>query len=100
MESVICSDDDHNPNWKLNKANWELFHTMCDNELSVEHFSDSSNIVADFTASLMNISNKCIPKTSIIQRKANHGLMRTVKKLLNNVNKHYRNSARTNQNRN
>ena len=40
MESVICSDDDHNQKWKFNKANWELFHTMCDNELSVEHFSD------------------------------------------------------------
>ena len=69
MESVICSDDDHNPKWKLNKANWELFHTMCDNELSVEHFSDSSDIVADFTASLINISNKCIPKTSTYPKK-------------------------------
>ena len=65
MESVIWSEDDHNPKWKLNKANWELFHTMCDNELSVEHFSDSSDIVADFTASLINISNKCIPRAPV-----------------------------------
>ena len=70
MESVICSDADHNPKWKLNKANWELFHTMCDNELSVEHFSDSPDIVADFTASLINISNKCIPKTATTPRES------------------------------
>ena len=70
MESVICSDDDRNPKWKLNKANCELFHTMCDNELSVEHFSDSSDIVADFTASLINFSNKCIPKTSAYPKKS------------------------------
>ena len=70
MESVNCSDDDHNPKWKLNKANWELFHTLCDNELSLDYFSESSDVVAYFTSSLIDIYNKCIPKTSTNPKKS------------------------------
>ena len=30
MESIDSSAEDHNPKWKLNKANWEQFHLLCD----------------------------------------------------------------------
>ena len=31
IESVIASAEDQNPKWKLNKANWEQFHSLCNN---------------------------------------------------------------------
>ena len=30
IESIKTSEEDHYPKWKLNKANWDLFHTLCD----------------------------------------------------------------------
>ena len=29
IESVQTHDEAHNPKWKLNKADWDLFHTLC-----------------------------------------------------------------------
>ena len=68
IESMIASAEDHNPKWKLNKANWEQFHSLCNNfldieKLDIENFDNSTDLVADFTSSLTDISNRCIPKT-------------------------------------
>ena len=27
--------EDHNPKWKMNKANWEQFHLLCEQDLSM-----------------------------------------------------------------
>ena len=61
---IIPSTEDHNPKWKLNKANWEQFHLLCEQDFSMDNFNNSSDLVTDFTSSLMKISDKCIPKTS------------------------------------
>ena len=37
-ESVSASAEDHNSKWKLNKANWEQFHSLCNNFLDIENF--------------------------------------------------------------
>ena len=71
IESVIASAEDHNPKWKLNKANWEQFHLLCNNFLDIENFDNSTDLVADFTSSLTDISNTCIPKTSTNPKKSN-----------------------------
>ena len=71
IESVIASAEDHNPKWKLNKANWEQFHLLCNNFLDIENFYNSTDLVADFTSSLTDISNTCIPKTSTNPKKSN-----------------------------
>ena len=86
-------DEDHNPKWKLNKANWDLFHTLCDESLTNTSLSESSDPIATFTSSLISISEKCIPKPRQTQRKVTHGTMTIVKKLSNNENKHYLGSA-------
>ena len=64
IESIHSAAEDHNPKWKLNKANWEQFYSLCDQSLNIEMFNNSTDLIADFTSSLINISNKCIPKTS------------------------------------
>ena len=71
MESINSSAEDHNPKWKLNKANWEQFHLLCDQFLNIENFHNSTDLVSDFTSSLIDISDKCIPKTSINPKKSN-----------------------------
>ena len=55
--------EDHNPKWKLNKANWEVFQSLCTDTITLGSFKDSSDPLSDFTSSLIDISSKCIPKT-------------------------------------
>ena len=71
IESIKTREEDHNPKWKLNKANWDLFHTLCDESLTTTSLSDSTDCIADFTSSLIDISEKCIPKTSTNLKKSN-----------------------------
>ena len=71
IEDINPSTEDHNPKWKLNKANWEQFHLLCEQDLSMDNFNNSSDLVTDFTSSLMKISDKCIPKTSTNPKKSN-----------------------------
>ena len=87
IESIKTFDEDHNPKWKLNKANWDLLHTLCDESLTTTSLSDSTDHIADFTSSLIDISEKCIQKTSTNPKKSNPWYNKTVKKLLNKEKK-------------
>ena len=71
IESIQTHEEDHIAKWKLNKANWDLFHTLCDESLTTTSLSDSTDCIADFTSSLNEISEKCIPKTSTNPKKSN-----------------------------
>ena len=50
--------------YKFSKADWEQFNTLCSEQLNVQKFTDCSDICNQFTTTLSNIANKCIPKTS------------------------------------
>ena len=71
IKSNTSTVEDHNPKWKLNKANWEVFQSLCIETITVESFKDSSDTLSDFTSSLIDISSKCIPKTSTNPTKSN-----------------------------
>ena len=71
IEGINPSTEDHNPKWKLNKANWEQYHLLCEQDLSVNNFNNSSDLVTAFTSSLIDIANKCISKTSTNPKKSN-----------------------------
>ena len=72
IEQNTFSTEDHNPKWKLNRANWDLFYTLCTGKLVPENFKESSDPIADFTYSLFEILLKeCIPHTSTSQTKSN-----------------------------
>ena len=36
LKRTLFSTEDHNPKWKLNRANWGLFHTLCTGKLIPE----------------------------------------------------------------
>ena len=92
IEQNTFSTEDHNPKWKLNRANWDLFNTLCTGKLIPENFKESSDPISDFTSSLIEISKECIPQTSKNPTKSNPWSLTTVKKQLNNANKLYLNS--------
>ena len=71
IESMNSAAEDHSPKWKLNKTDWEQFYSLCAQSLNIDRFNNSTDLIADFTSSLMNISNKCIPKTSTNPKKSN-----------------------------
>ena len=71
IESVQTHGEDHNPKWKLHKADWDLFNNLCNESLTDTSLSDSSDPITDFTSSLIAISEKCIPKTSTNPKKSN-----------------------------
>ena len=71
IEQNTFSTEDHNPKWKLNRANWDLFNTLCTDKLVPENFKESSDPIADFTSSLIEISKECIPQTSTNPTKSN-----------------------------
>ena len=67
LNRTFFSTEDHNPKWKLNRANWDL----CTGKLIPENFKESSDPIADFTSSLIEISKECIPQTSTNPTKSN-----------------------------
>ena len=71
IEQNIFSTEDHNPKWKLNRANLDIFNTLCTGKLIPENFKESSDPIADFTSSLIEISKEYIPQTSTIPTKSN-----------------------------
>ena len=71
IESLQHPSEDHNPKWKLNKANWDLFNYLCEESLTTVSLSDSIDPIAGFTSSLIDICDKCIPKTSTSPKKSN-----------------------------
>ena len=95
IKSNTSTVEDHNPKWKLNKANWEVFQSLCTDTITVESFKDSSDPLSDFTSSLIDISSKCIPKTSTNPTKSNpwyndecKEAIKTRKKALNKFKKY------------
>ena len=60
IEQNTFSTEDHIPKWKLNRANWDLFNTLCTDKLVPENFKESSDPIADFTSSLIEISKECL----------------------------------------
>ena len=71
IEQNTFPTEDHNPKWKLKRANWDLFNTVCTGKLVPENFKESSDPIADFTSSLIEISKECIPQTSTNPTKSN-----------------------------
>ena len=70
IESVNTSMKDHNSKWKLNKRNWELHRSLCEENLKIDKFDNSLDPLDDFTLSRLDISNKSIPKTSTNPKKS------------------------------
>ena len=71
FEQNTFSTEDHNPKLKLNRAYWDIFNTLCTGKLVPENFKESSDPIANFTSSLIEISKECIRQTSTNPTKSN-----------------------------
>ena len=56
IESIQTHEEDHNAKWKLNKANWDLFHTFLNESLTSTSLSNSTDRIADFPNSLIDLN--------------------------------------------
>ena len=88
IEQNTFSTEDHIRKWKLNRANGDLFNTLCTGKLIPENFKESSDPISDLKFYAKNVFHKL----QQIQLKVIHGTMTTVKKQLKNANKLYLNS--------
>lgn len=52
-----------NQRWKLKKADWDTFSSLCSSELRYENLTPSDNAIHSFSSTLLEICNKTIPKT-------------------------------------
>ena len=64
VERNTFSTEDRSPGWKLDGASWDLFGALCTGGLVPESFKESSDPIADFASSLIEVSKECIPQAS------------------------------------
>ena len=70
IESINNSTNNQNAKWKLKKANWEFYHSLCEKSLKIDKFDNSLDSLDEFTSSLLDIANKSIPKISTNPKKS------------------------------
>jgi hypothetical protein len=64
LTKTLASPTSDIQRWKLKQANWDSFDGLCSEELSYEHISRTANPMESFTATLLTIAERTIPKTS------------------------------------
>ena len=52
------------PGWRLKKADWHSFHTLCDERQTADSIHNSSEAIASFTDTLISIADWTVPKSS------------------------------------
>ena len=57
--------------WKLRKADWKSFQTLCASEITSKCFDDVEDPIDNFSSLLHSIADKTIPKTSANPRRPN-----------------------------
>ena len=63
IKEIDSDPEEHHPRWNLNKANWETFSLLCEETITPDLFKTANDIEC-FTKTLIDIAEKCIPKTS------------------------------------
>ena len=66
LEILQLLHDERLSHWKLNKANWEVFKTLCEQKLFQD--PNTTNQTKYFTEKLISIANKSIAKTSTLNK--------------------------------
>ena len=92
IEQNTFSTEDHNPKWKLNRANWDLFNTLCTGKLVPENSKNLLILKLILPLLLSKLLKNVFLKLRQIQLKVIHGTMTTLKKQLNSASKLYLNS--------
>ena len=78
IESHQSACKDHNPKWKLNNANCDLFPTLCNESLTNTTQSESADPIDNFTSFLIEISENAHQTPRQTKPKVTHDIMMTV----------------------
>ena len=86
IASVIASAQDHNPKWKLNKANWEQFHSLFYNFWTSKILITPPilSLILHLLLQIYQIDAYQRPRQT--KKKATHGTMMIVRMLLDKEN--------------
>ena len=69
IEDITPSNNNQNQNWKLSKADWNLFNKLCNETIKEDTLINIDDPISKFSNTLLEISEKCIPKTSTNPKK-------------------------------
>ena len=64
VENLFASAQEGVPRWKVEKADWLLFETLCREELQEKMFDNVKDPILNFNKTLIAIADRTIPKTS------------------------------------
>jgi len=64
LVSDLPCEDAVIPKFNFSKADWNQFQSLCDREITMERVQASETPIEYFTETIVEIANKCIPKTS------------------------------------
>ena len=62
LNSITPIPPNYQPRWKLNKANWELFDNLLKESVLNKDIGETPSM-EEITETIVNIAEKCIPKT-------------------------------------
>jgi hypothetical protein len=69
IEDIIPSSNNQNQNWKLSKTDWNLLEKLCDEKIKEDTLTNVNDPILKFSTILLQIGEKCIPKTSTNPKK-------------------------------
>ena len=64
LKPVSATPVENSTRWKLQKADWKLFEKLAKERLKYANFEYESDKIEAFSNALLEIAEKCIPKTS------------------------------------
>ena len=64
LQNISTSVNEDNKHWRMNRANWDLFNTLCSQQITPSAFENVDNPVELFTNTIHTIASKSIPKTT------------------------------------
>ena len=82
IEEIESTNEENHSRWNLIKANWEIFHELCNEKLKPETFKTADDVQA-FTDTLIHIADKCIPKSSPLSKRNRPWFNNDVKNVIN-----------------
>ena len=69
IEDIIPSSNNKQQNWKLNKADWNMFKNLCIDTIKEDILINENEPILKFTNIVLENSEKAIPKTSTNPKK-------------------------------
>ena len=96
LDHSLANEGQRLPRWQLHRADWQQYRKLCQEQITLETHLFANDPIKTFTETILNIADKCIPKSSTDPKKPffpwwnNHcgDAIRRRRKAFNNFKKH------------